>query len=205
MQTSLWSLSTLLAVAFLLGATVQRALETFAQRQIVPGQKKMVWSFHAFSWLHTAIMAGSCLEYLTLRQRLDWRWSLLGLAGYIGSVVLRNAAIRTLGRFWSLHIEIRAEHVLVREGVYDFVRHPAYSAIMLEVLSIPLTVNSWWTMLFAGLTYIPMLVLRLNHEERALVEKFGGPYRQYQEEVGALVPKWSRLQRMLCRSCSIGR
>jgi len=186
-------------MVFLMGAAIQRLLETFSPRRIVPGQKKMGWSFHAFFWLHTIIMIGSLFEYLLLRRELDWRWSVLGLIAYVGSVVLRNVAIRTLGQFWSLHIEIRSQHQIVREGVYKFVRHPAYSAIILEVLSIPLTVNSWWMMIFATLTYIPILLLRLKNEEAALVEKFGEQYRQYQKEVGALVPRWAQLRRWVCR------
>jgi protein-S-isoprenylcysteine O-methyltransferase Ste14 len=62
----------------------------------------------------------------------------------------------------------------------------------LEVLSIPLTVNAWWTVAFAAATYLPLLVYRLRVEEQALVEKFGDSYRVYQREVGALCPRLSR-------------
>ena len=197
MKTSLWCVSTFAVAAFLLGAAIQRVVETFARRQLVPGEKKMQWSFHAFFWLHSIIMLGSLGEYLAFRRHLDWRWSGVGLVAYLGSVILRNVAIRTLGRFWSLHIEIRSQHQMIREGVYNYVRHPAYSAIVLEVLAIPLTVNAWWMLLFAAVTYIPVLLLRLKTEERALVEKFGDQYQRYQGEVGALVPRWTQLRQLV--------
>jgi len=186
-------------VIFLALVGLQRLLETFKRRGTVPGQKQMQWSFYAFFMLHTLILVGSLLEYLEVRPRLSLTWSAIGLAMFATSLVVRNVAIRTLGKFWSLQVEIRSEHQLVREGIYNVVRHPAYAAITLEVLSIPLTVNAWWTLLFAALTYVPLLFLRLRFEERALIEKFGDAYRVYQREVGALVPKPSALWH--CSGC----
>jgi protein-S-isoprenylcysteine O-methyltransferase Ste14 len=180
-------------VIFLSLVGLQRLLETFKRRVTVPGQQQMRWSFYAFFALHTLILFGALTEYLIVRRPLIPAWTVIGLSMFAASLILRNVAIRTLGRFWSLHVEIRNEHQLVREGVYNIVRHPAYAAITLEVLSIPLTVNAWWTLLFAAVTYVPLLLVRLRWEERALVEKFGDRYRAYQHDVGALVPKPSAL------------
>ncbi len=183
------SAATWFAVAFLAGAGLQRLWETFKRRGTVPGQQQMRWSFYAFIVLHTLIMAGALVEFLLLRRTLVWPVTAVGLVMYAASLAVRNVAIRTLGRFWSLQVEIRSEHQLVREGIYNHVRHPAYLAIILEVLSIPLTVNAWATTAFAAATYVPLLVYRLRVEERALVEKFGDAYRAYQREVGALLPR----------------
>ena len=180
-------------VIFLALVGLQRLLETFKRRGTVPGQQQMRWSFYAFFTLHTLILAGALVEYLVVRPRLSPVWIGLGLAMFAASLIVRNVAIRTLGRFWSLHVEIRAEHQLVREGIYNVVRHPAYAAITLEVLSIPLAVNAWWTLLLTAATYVPLLWVRLRQEERALVEKFGDAYRAYQREVGAVLPRPSAL------------
>ena len=187
--------ATCFAVAFLALVSLQRLLETFKRRGTMAGQQQMRWSFYAFFILHTVIIAGSLAEFLIGGRALFWPATAAGLMLYAASLVVRNVAIKTLGRFWSLQVEIRSEHQLVREGIYNFVRHPAYLAIVLEVLSIPLTVNAWWTTLFAAATYVPLLLLRLRVEERALVEKFGDAYRSYQREVGALVPRVSALAR----------
>ena len=191
------TVSTWIAVGFLVLVTVQRVLETFARWQTIPGKQQMRWSFYTLFSLHTLIIIGALLEFLLVRKTLLWWWSAVGFVLYIVSVVLRNVAIRTLGGFWSLHVEIRSEHELVREGVYRFIRHPAYAAITLEVLSIPMVVNAWWTVLFAAITYLPLLGLRLRFEEKALLEKFGEHYRQYQSEAGALLPKWSTIRKVL--------
>lgn len=182
-------------VVFLVGVNVQRLLETFKRRATVVGEQQMRWSFHAFFLLHVAIMVLAALEYFQWRRALHWGWTAVGLVLYVVSVVVRNQAIRALGRFWSLQIEIRQEHQLVRDGPYRYVRHPAYLAIVMEVLFIPLTVNAWWAMGFAAATYVPLLLWRLRWEERALVEKFGDVYRQYQRVTGALLPRLSTLWR----------
>jgi protein-S-isoprenylcysteine O-methyltransferase Ste14 len=38
---------------------------------------------------------------------------------------------------------------------------------------------------------VPLLLMRIRREEAAMVEKFGDTYREYQQEVGALIPRWS--------------
>jgi len=75
------------------------------------------------------------------------------------------------------------------------VRHPIYSAVVLELISVPLVGNAYMTLAVALLVYMPMLAWRLRREEEAMVEKFGGQYRQYQERAGALWPKWSAWHR----------
>ena len=184
--------ATCFVVVFLAVVGLQRLLETFKRRGTIAGQQQMRWSFYAFFILHSVIMVGALVEFLLSAQTLWWPATAAGLVLYASSLVVRNVAIRTLGRFWSLQVEIRSEHQLVREGIYNYVRHPAYLAITLEVLSIPLTVNAWWTTVFAAATYVPLLVYRLRVEERALVEKFGDQYRSYQREVGALWPRCCR-------------
>src|SRR5260221_9342982 len=126
--------ATCFVVAFLAVVGLQRLLETFKRRGTIVGQQQMRWSFYAFFILHTLIMVGALVEFLLSNRTLQWPVTAAGLVLYGASLVVRNVAIRALGRFWSLQIEIRSEHQLVREGIYNYIRHPAYLAITLEVL-----------------------------------------------------------------------
>ena len=155
----------------------------------------MQWSLYALYGSYSLVVGGALAEHLITRRPLIPWVSVVGLLAYLGSFVLRTVAIRTLREFWSLQIEIRSEHRLIREGVYSWLRHPNYAAILLEVLSIPLVVNAWVTLALALATFVPMLLYRTHCEEAALVEKFGERYRAYQREVGKLVPKWSARRR----------
>ena len=113
-----------------------------------------------------------------------------GLVGVAVALVVRLAAIRALGRFWSLHLEIRPDHALVTEGIYARLRHPAYAAIMLEVVAIPCVANAYGMLGVGLLVYIPLLLVRWRNEERSMVEKFGDRYVQYQRTVSAFFPRW---------------
>jgi protein-S-isoprenylcysteine O-methyltransferase Ste14 len=75
------------------------------------------------------------------------------------------------------------------------VRHPAYAAFVLETTGVPLAANAWWALLVALVVYVPLLCWRIRREETALVAKLGDAYRQYQREVGMLLPRPAALCR----------
>ena len=65
---------------------------------------------------------------------------------FVAANVIRVMAIRALGRFWSLHVEIREPHQFVQDGPYRIVRHPVYSSFVIEHIAIPLVGNAWWSL-----------------------------------------------------------
>jgi len=186
-----------MVLLLLIAASIYRMREGLRQRETIPGQRQMQWSLCVLFWLQVLIMVGSYCEFVFLRRSLLPVWTGIGVAFFAVSVWLRHVAIRTLGKFWSLHVEIRDQHELIRSGVYSFLRHPIYAAIALEIVSVPMMLNAWWTMLFALAVYWPMLLWRLHWEERAMLEKLGDAYRVYQQEVGALIPKWSAIRTLV--------
>ena len=178
-------------IAFLLAAASERLYARRYSRWATRGRVKMRWTLVTLDLTHALIYCGSALEYFLLRRKVFWPVSLLGLSAYAVSVFVRHAAIRTLGKFWSLHLEMRENHQLVREGIYQYVRHPAYSAIMMEVIAIPLVAGAYYTLFLSMGAYLPVLLVRWAGEEREMVGKFGEQYRQYQQEVPAFFP-WLR-------------
>lgn len=94
-----------------------------------------------------------------------------------------------LGRNWSPSLEIRHEHSLVTTGVYARVRHPMYSSIWLFALAQPFLVQNW----VAGALAIPgfalLYFLRVNEEERLMLDSFGQEYRAYMARTGRLWPR----------------
>jgi protein-S-isoprenylcysteine O-methyltransferase Ste14 len=178
-----------LIVGFLLTAIIERLWERRFSQQAVRGEVKMRWSYAAFHLLHALIYVGTAVEFFWRKPVLNCSVSGLALVLFAVSVGLRLAAIRTLGRFWSLNLEIRPGHEFVRTGIYQRMRHPAYTAIILEVVAIPLVANAWFTATFAALTYIPLLLLRWSEEEKEMVAKFGAAYTQYRKDVPAFWPR----------------
>jgi len=182
-------------VAFLLAAGLERLWETGASRRAIRGEKRQPWTFFAFLVLQVAIYALTAVEYFAMRRPVVWPVAVAALMVFGLATWLRLVAVRTLGKYWSLHLEIRSDHQFVTEGIYRHVRHPAYAAIMAEVISVPLVGNAYYTALFALLTYVPLLLFRWRREEGEMIAKFGEPYRRYCREVPAFVP-WSRALRV---------
>lgn len=181
--------------AFLVVAAGERFYERRFSHDAVRGERKMSWSYAVLHPLHILIYLATGAEYFWLHREVNWPVMAIGLILFVTSLALRLTAIRTLGRFWSLHLEIRPNHELVRDGIYRYVRHPAYLAIMLEVVAIPLVVNSYYTLLLSLGLYLPVLLWRWRCEEREMIGKFGGQYIRYCKEVPAFVP-WRRPDRI---------
>lgn len=175
-------------VVFWVLAGVERWYERRYSEQAQRGDTKAAWSYLLLHGFYIGVFVVSLVEYFGLRRQLCWPVTVVGLAIFLAALVIRLAAIRTLGRFWSLHVEIRQEHRLVREGIYKHMRHPAYSAMALEIVAIPLVANAYLTTVLGVVTFIPMLLLRWRREERELIGKLGEPYVRYRNEVCAFFP-----------------
>lgn len=104
------------------------------------------------------------------------------LVGYIFFLfVLRE------NRFASRVIEVDPEQKVVTTGPYAFVRHPMYLAILIIFLSTPLALGSWWALIPAS-GLIPILVVRINFEEKFLSKELPGYCKYSQTTKFRLLP-----------------
>ena len=183
-------------VGFLVFVGGERLYERRYSRLALRGDREAGWSYKLLHSFYIVVFVATVIEYYTLRRGIRWPLSVLGVILVMAAMTVRLTAIKALGRFWSLEVEIREEHQVVREGIYQHIRHPAFLAMAVEIVAIPLVANSFYTILLAMVTFMPLLFLRWRVEEQALVEKLGEAYIAYQREVGALLPKWSALRKI---------
>jgi len=129
--------------------------------------------------------------------RLDF--TLPGLVGWLGVDLLALAALlfwrshADLGLNWSMGLEVRHGHTLVDRGVYRYIRHPMYAALLVAGLGQFLTLQNWVggsSIFLAGLVF---LVFRVPREERLLLDEFGEAYRTYQARTGRVFPRFSSI------------
>ena len=137
------------------------------------------------------IVVGGISEFLLRHSALWWPTFVAGVVCSLASFAIRRAAIRALGRFWSLHVEMREGHEFVTSGPFAHARHPVYFSMILELLGIGLIVNAWITLGLAFAIFVPTLIARVRIEERALLEKFGEAYGKYMQSTPAIFP-WTR-------------
>jgi protein-S-isoprenylcysteine O-methyltransferase Ste14 len=135
-----------------------------------------------FIWVATPVLAFA--DY-PLRP-VPFSAGILGLA--LGLWLFARSHV-DLGRNWSITLELREGHQLVTRGVYLRIRHPMYTALLLHSLGQALAVPNW----VAGPSYFVafalLFALRVNVEERMMLEQFGTAYESYMARTKRLVPR----------------
>lgn len=166
-----------------------RLSEIRKKRDTIKGPIQEQLSLRLFLMTGTVMLLGAILEYVLFRGTVSWPFLIAGVIVAILSFTLRRLAIRALGKFWSLHVEIRQEHQFVTTGPFRWVRHPTYLSMVFELVAIGLVLRGFVAMaVVIPFLFVPALLYRLKLEEAALVEKFGGRYVEYQKRVPALIP-----------------
>jgi protein-S-isoprenylcysteine O-methyltransferase Ste14 len=163
-------------------------IELRTKRDTIAGVVKESLTLRLFVAIGTALLAGSIVEFVLRGFSLRLPLFLLGWTAAIASFRIRGEAIRALGKFWSLHVEIRETHEFVRSGPFRWVRHPTYLSMILELLAIGFILDAYVSLAVALVAFAANLAVRIRLEEAALVEKFGAKYIEYQKSTPLLIP-----------------
>ena len=121
----------------------------------------------------------------------DWlRW--LGALTLAGGITLLGMAHYHLGMsFYSLVVS-KEEHQLVTSGPYQWIRHPIYTAYLINYLAGGVLASN------LVLTFIPviffglMIINRIPREEEVMCEEFGQDYIDLKARTGRLLPRFRR-------------
>jgi protein-S-isoprenylcysteine O-methyltransferase Ste14 len=104
------------------------------------------------------------------------------------SVWFCAAAIRTLGKEWSLTARVVEGHKLVTHGPYSIVRNPIYTGMFGMLLASGLAVSHWIGLGLAIVVFAIGTLIRVRSEERLLREMFGSEFDEYARKVAAVIP-----------------
>ena len=168
---------------------VQRLVESYLpDSKKIQGVKTAKWTWIAFSVTYPLLIFGTVGEYLLISRTINLWISGIGLGITAVRIWLKWWAMRTLGKYWSVQIEIRESHKLIKDGPYCYIRHPAYLSNLMEYFGIPLIANAYYTIIGVFLIYLPFNLIRLHLEEKELIKKFGEEYEHYRKKVPALFP-----------------
>jgi len=110
----------------------------------------------------------------------------VGLA--VGSVWIMMAAVKTLGKEWSVTARLVEGHNLATRGPYRFVRHPIYTGMFGMLLATGLAVSYWIGLLIAVVVFAIGTAIRVRSEEKLLREAFGREFEEYARAVPAVIP-----------------
>jgi len=143
-------------------------------------------------WMILGSVAGLVLAFrLTdLGARLPgpaWLPVAIGLALMIAGMALRAWSVHTLGRFFTVTVDVAEDQRVVESGPYSLLRHPSYTGMLIVYLGIGAALDSWLSLIAAPAALVVVVVARIRHEERTL--RSGLPaYAAYAQRTKRLVP-----------------
>lgn len=138
--------------------------------------------------------------YLLSAQRLDWGWLnqrvlpavpamwLGGLAVTALGIGVAIWARLSLGSNWSGMVTLKANHELVRTGLYRWIRHPIYTGILAGMVGSALIqgyLRGWIGVVLVLLAFY----LKARREESFLREEFGAGFDEHFKQTGMFLPK----------------
>lgn len=167
---------TILFIIFIVFMSVQRLIETFSRREKAEGSIFYSWTFRALQITHMMIVTGCIVEFFALRREINIAITVVGFSLYLVGIAGRNISISQLGKYHSVHIELRENHPLIKKGLYRFTRHPYYFSVICEMLGFPLVGNTYFTLIAVIVIYLPLMIMRIVLEEKVMHEKFGVDY-----------------------------
>ena len=129
---------------------------------------------------------------------IEWAYfnpTVNGLSGLVPGLIilavgilLRFWAIRILGRFFTLTVQVAQDHALVKSGPYALIRHPSYFGAFLAFVGSAIILEAWWGLLIAIIAMLIAYSIRIKSEEIMLVSTFGAQYERYQTETKKMIP-----------------
>ncbi len=92
-----------------------------------------------------------------------------------------------LGGNWSGRVTVKAAHELITRGPYALARHPIYTGMLTALAGTALVVGEWRAL--AGLAiFVLAFTVKMNQEERLMMQTFPEAYPLYRQRVKALIP-----------------
>ncbi|MBY0096607.1 isoprenylcysteine carboxyl methyltransferase family protein [Mesobacillus maritimus] len=119
--------------------------------------------------LHSAFILTLSFEVLYFHRELSSLWGVL-LIGFLFTQAIRVWALRSLGPYWNTKIIVLPGAEVVKKGPYQFIKHPNYVIVTLEIILIPLLFSAYTTAALFTVLNMMILTVRIRAEERALTE-----------------------------------
>jgi protein-S-isoprenylcysteine O-methyltransferase Ste14 len=117
-----------------------------------------------------------------------WPVFVLGLVLMASGGVVRQWAILVLGRFFTVDVRVQPGQTVVDRGPYRWVRHPAYTGMIVFLVGVGLALTNWLSLIVLAVVPTAGLLIRIHSEERVLLGALGDEYRSYAAERRRLFP-----------------
>ncbi|KAJ4000448.1 hypothetical protein F5050DRAFT_1685199 [Lentinula boryana] len=172
---------------------IAHAFSCFCESMIILAQY-VTFNSAILSYLMRNVPPNQCISATGISKSFIFG-SLVAIAGS----QLRLACYRILGSYFTFELAIRSNHRLITEGPYSYIRHPAYTGLIMTMVGeaiIQFGSGSWlrecgWTSFTAFKVYATILLLQMSmisfsvatkraqNEDEALKERFGEEWKTW--------------------------
>lgn len=137
------------------------------------GREHAPWQVTAMTVLHVGWFLAMLAEVHLLHRPLIPVLSLLAFLTLIAGQILRYAAILSLQWRWTVKVITLPGLPPVRQGIYQYLRHPNYLGVILEIFAVPLLHSAYMTSVVFSIANLVLLAARIRTEDRALLDAAG--------------------------------
>ncbi|MBD9363540.1 isoprenylcysteine carboxylmethyltransferase family protein [Methylomonas sp. EbB] len=131
-------------------------------------------------WFKNLALAPIALKYLP-RQ-------ILAMLLFAAGLYLRYRAVMQLGRFFTTNVAIQQEHRLIKGGPYRWVRHPAYTGLLIALFAAGVAMGDFIALALLLMPTAWAFIRRIEIEERMLLAEFGPGYADFCRSTWRLLP-----------------
>ena len=192
------------SLAFITLAVISYGIWRGTQRQVgrITGHGG---GFLRSPWLYLgsyALFIGICCLLwhplpLTISPQLRFWLLVFGAILFFPGMILALWGRLALGKYYFVSTgwgaQLFADHQLITDGPFAFVRHPMYLGFILASLG-SLFMYATWTTLFFACSFAPILISRAHREESGLAAEFGEHWQEYCKRAPAFLPRLGKAE-----------
>lgn len=109
------------------------------------------------------------------------------------ATIIAGILIFLIGTFvyfkWEIFWEKTYKGQLVTDGIFQYVRHPHYTSLLIVGFGLAFFFFSLFALLIAVIA-IPIMIWSIVDEEKLLIKQYGNEYKKYMEKVPwRMIPK----------------
>lgn len=111
-----------------------------------------------------------------------------GIVIFFFGVILRAYSVWILKKYFTVSVEIKTDHNIIRRGPYRYLRHPSYSGSVLSLFGMQMGIRNPVGLIVTLIIAVFAYSYRIRVEEAVMEENFGAEYEDYKKKTKRLIP-----------------
>jgi protein-S-isoprenylcysteine O-methyltransferase Ste14 len=147
--------------------------------------ERLIWVVVAIALIASLAIKQMHLAALPIEPSIR---QICAIVVFISGLGLRCYAVFSLGQFFSTTVVTQDKHILIKVGPYRFIRHPAYTGLLVSFFAAGFAMGDGLALLILFCPVAYVLMQRINIEEQWLTGHFGKTYKEYCLHTKKLIP-----------------